>query len=334
MALESDPTPLEQDQVLYKYLHTRPIAGVPYALLILQTMRLTVSDPTTFNDPFEVRPCFDQECHDHYAKGKELFTKEALGLEHCLVAGQSMVGFRTENAADFGDKLNERFREELRARFRVLCLSQNPKSVLMWGHYTSSHSGLVVGLDASLPGFPKGLKAEGFKVDYSPERSKTRLPLAFYQHPPVESMDLISRELVNSPSELVQIDGKIWAPFSVYRERVEDAVMTCLTTKAQDWQYEEEVRYIYALNKHRDQLLHEHGRCFLNIPPGALREIIIGFRTEPHIVKGVIELFRNGKIGKPRLFFATCHPFLYEVQAHEESADYIDRYFALNMASH
>ena len=154
-----------------------------------------------------------------------------------------------------------------------------------------------------------------------------RVPLAFYQYPPVESMNFRG-EIANSPNELVQIDGNIWAPFSVYRERVEAAVMTCLTTKASDWHYEEEVRYIYALHKHRDQLVFENGRCFLNIPSEAIREIIIGFRTEPHIVKEVVDLFRKGRIGKPKLLFAACHPNCYEVQAYEGSADYIEAYFA------
>ena len=65
-----------------------------------------------------------------------------------------MVGFPTENAADFGEELNKKFRDDLGRKFRVLCLSRNRTSVLMWGHYTRSHAGVVLGFDTTVAGFP------------------------------------------------------------------------------------------------------------------------------------------------------------------------------------
>ena len=65
-----DPMPL-----LYKYLGpernphgTADAIGAPVAPSQLRTMTLRACDPSTFNDPFEFRPCFDQERHDFYAK--------------------------------------------------------------------------------------------------------------------------------------------------------------------------------------------------------------------------------------------------------------------------
>jgi hypothetical protein len=55
-----------------------------------------------------------------------------------LLGNGSMVAIRTENAPGFGERINKRFRQDLSKRFRVLCLSRNPHSVLMWGHYTKS----------------------------------------------------------------------------------------------------------------------------------------------------------------------------------------------------
>src|SRR5437773_1605755 len=122
--------------LLYKYLSPdNSKDGTPLPLLVLQTMRLSATDPRTFNDPFEVRPWFDQERHDRYAESHESFYKGTLGIEHSLIKGGSMVGLPTENASGFGERLNKRFRDELGRKFRVLCLSRNPKSVLMWGHY-------------------------------------------------------------------------------------------------------------------------------------------------------------------------------------------------------
>jgi len=79
----------------------------------LRTMTLGACDPSSFNDPFEVRPCFDQERHDYYSKSHESFSEQLLGIKHSLIAGRSMVDFPTENAVGFAENLNKRFRDEL-----------------------------------------------------------------------------------------------------------------------------------------------------------------------------------------------------------------------------
>jgi hypothetical protein len=127
--------------LLYKYLD-------PAGIEALRTMTLVAADPALFNDPFEVRPCFDQERHDYFASTHEAFHAQ-FGFSHSLLGTGSMVGLPTENAVDFGEQINERFRRDLSRRFRVVCLSRDPSSVLMWGHYTKSHSGLVLGIDTS-----------------------------------------------------------------------------------------------------------------------------------------------------------------------------------------
>ena len=135
--------------ILYKYLD-------PCGIKALQTMMLHASDPASFSDPFEVRPAFDQERHDYFAKTHEAFHAQ-FGSEYSLLGNQSMVGMPTEDAVDFGEHLNLRFRRDLSRRFRVLCLSRHPANVLMWGHYTTSHQGLVIGIDTSVTRFPQGL---------------------------------------------------------------------------------------------------------------------------------------------------------------------------------
>ena len=59
------------------------------------------------------------------------------------------LAFRMENAVDFGEQITKRLRQELSSRFRIVCLSRNSDNVLMWGHYTQSHRGLVLGFDFS-----------------------------------------------------------------------------------------------------------------------------------------------------------------------------------------
>jgi hypothetical protein len=319
--------------LLYKYLSPdNSRDGTPLPLLILQTMRLSATDPRSFNDPFEVRPWFDQERHDHAARTQESFHEQMLGIKHSLIKGRSMAGIPTENASGFGEGFNKRFRDDIGRKFRVLCLSKNPKSVLMWGHYTRSHAGIVIGIDTDTPGFHQGLKPGGFEVRYSTDRSETKLPLAFYQSPHVETFDVFGN-ILNRPDEEVVSDGGLVIPFREYRRRIEEAGITALTTKAQDWHYEREIRFIYDLSQQSGQLVCENGRHLVAIPFDGLREIIIGFRTDVRLVREIVRLYREGKIGKPKLFFAECHPHCYEVQPHETNDQYLLDYFQVVLPS-
>ena len=177
--------------LLYKYLSPENTdKGTPLPLLVLEKMQLSATNPCTFNDPFEVRPWFDQERHDHAARTQESFDRNVYGLEHSLIAGQSMTEIPTERASGFGEQSNKPFRDEVGRKFRILCLSQNPKSVLMWGHYARSHTGIVLGINTGTPGFHQGLQQDGFTVKYLADRSQTKLPLAYYQSPCVEECDI------------------------------------------------------------------------------------------------------------------------------------------------
>ena len=318
--------------LLYKYL--APDTGSKGEQLLpapLRTMMLLASNPCTFNDPFEVRPYFDHERHDYFAQSHENF-HESLGYKHSLLGNRSMVGIPTENAVGFSEHLNKRFRDDLGRRFRVLCLSRTSSSVLMWGHYTRSYGGVVIGVDTDHPAFPKGLKFEGFDIQYCSERTRTKLPLAFYQSSSVEVYDLRGN-IVNSPDQLVESDGGLVIPFKEYRRRVEEATITALTTKAQDWCYEQEIRFLYELSGCQGQLALKDGLTLVPIPPEALREIIVGFRADARLVADLVQLYRDGKIGKPKLHYSTCHPNRYEVQAHETDDTYLLDYFQIVLPS-
>ena len=184
----------------------------------------------------------------------------------------------------------------------------------------------MIGIETSTASFQRGLKPDGFEVHYDPDRSKIKLPLAYYQSPSVEQYDF-HRNIVNRPDEEVVSDGGLVIPFREYRRRVEEAGITALTTKAQDWLYEQEVRFIYDLSLHSNQLACENNRHLVSIPSEAIREIIVGFRANMKLVQNIIQLFRDGRIGKPKLFFSECHPNLYEVQPHETNDQYLLDYF-------
>jgi hypothetical protein len=310
-------------RILYNYLG--PSTGDDPVPRVLRTQTFLAADPRTFNDPFEVRPYFDQERHDYFAAGHEGF-HGSLGTQHSLIKSQSMVGFPLENVVGYGDRLNRRFRDAIGQRFRVVCLRGNRKSTIMWAHYTRIYEGAVIGIDVDDPNFATGLRDEGFSITYSHDRSITKLPLAFYQFPPVEMYDGRTGALANDPMQLVDTGG-VTIFFYQYQQQLEEAYLRALSTKAEGWQYEEEVRFIYELPTHADHLRHAGNLSFLPIPRSAIREIIVGFNASIPAVEQLIALHKNGNLGEAQLFYTTCHPNLFEVQAQEADPSYLLDYF-------
>ena len=312
-------------RILYKYLPPgSKDAPVP---VVLRTQTFLASDPRDFNDPFEVRPYFDQERHDHFVQGHESFHERALGTKHSLVEGRSMVGIPVENVVGFSDTLNRKFRDAIGERFRVLCLSGNPKSPIMWGHYTHTYRGALIGVDIDDPTFAKGLREEGFEILYSEDRSVTKLPLAFYTMPALERFN-ISGALANDPMELVE-NGPITIFFYQYQDMLEGAYIRALTTKAIGWAYENEVRFIYDLRKDAGRLKQLGKRWLVPIPPSAIRQIVVGDNASIAMVEGIADLHRTGALGQSQLFYTTCHPNRFEVQAHESDPKYLLDYFRI-----
>ena len=121
-----------------------------------------------------------------------------------------------ENLKKYGD--NKSFVEyqskifnRLRARIGVLCMSKNPKNILMWAHYANSHKGIVDGFDKNLV---KGRETQQF-VGVLDEM----------QYPQNRHYKLLSYTKQNG------------------KDRDEQFIES-LTIKAPDWAYEEEVRFI------------------------------------------------------------------------------------------
>jgi hypothetical protein len=127
------------------------------ALLTTRTVKL--SRPDTFNDPWD--------CRVHYR-----VPTDAPGLQRLLqwLTEQHRKRFphiseaqRTKIAHDFmviPEKLEASFvqmeEEMYRAlckQYRVYCLSEKPDSPLMWAHYTESHKGICLEVDATTAPF-------------------------------------------------------------------------------------------------------------------------------------------------------------------------------------
>lgn len=299
--------------ILYKFIDD---------LIVLQNMTLLASDPAGFNDPFEVRPCYDQETHEHFCQGSEDLHHWTGSAGHALIADAAMASFPAETVFGLPDKLNKRFREDLSKKYRALCLSSSAESVLMWGHYGrlkggKPYSGVVVGIDTNHPDFPTGIRAEGFPIDYDAPRSSNRLPLAYYNSPGVERWGEARNgrwEMLNKANELVSSNAGLAIPFSLYWQQLQETFLKALTMKAKCWEYEAEIRFLYDLEKHARTLRRNGGRDLIDIPRDALKEVILGPQATGATAQSVVDFFRDGRLGQPELYFSDCHPFEYKVR--------------------
>src|SRR5574344_248113 len=106
----------------------RPLTNIPenneYEFNNLETNKIWLSNPNTFNDPYDSKPLFN----------KEYFLK-MLGKQY-LKYGEKLVKSLKEMAESNCDY------------FRIGCFTENDYSnILMWSHYANSHQGFCLRYD-------------------------------------------------------------------------------------------------------------------------------------------------------------------------------------------
>lgn len=124
---------------VFKYL------GRAASEFFLNDMTLRFSQPKALNDPFELRPEF--YCEPFDLKGRTKFKTKFVLKGHGSVVKNYIV-----KQDDFSKKclaVDTRYQvEQLNSLLGVLCLTcdarNTPKNLLMWAHYSESHSGIVV----------------------------------------------------------------------------------------------------------------------------------------------------------------------------------------------
>ena len=112
---------------LYKYLS-------PERVDVLRNERVRFSQPTVFNDPFELSYVVDSI----YGSGVNT-------LEHALAntkLGNALLGA-------VGEVTSKGLRQYFANQLGVLSLAEKPDNLLMWAHYARSHEGFVLELDAT-----------------------------------------------------------------------------------------------------------------------------------------------------------------------------------------
>ena len=184
--------------ILYKY--TRHNNCCKYN--IIRHCELWFADIKTLNDPMDLNLTYRQ----HYSDDEIREYWE--NLSHNKQDLQ-------ENLKRFGSsksfvKLRKEQLNQGKAKIGVLCMSKNPKNILMWSHYADAHRGIVYGFDENL-----------FKDSNVKFISKKSLPIPMDYYREYEPLSYAK----------------------VGSDNIEQ-LKKLLTLKAKDWNYEKEVRFI------------------------------------------------------------------------------------------
>lgn len=138
--------------VLYKY---RDISNANYRYVerIFTHNELYFSKPLDFNDPFDCQPRFSLEASTKEKRDylKDRFPKIFPGLSRQQRRIQIKSLVKTNRLADPGllKSLEGEHRKRILEETGVFCLSEIPDHILMWSHYSSSHTGICIEFEAS-----------------------------------------------------------------------------------------------------------------------------------------------------------------------------------------
>lgn len=105
------------------------------------------ASPFHFNDPFEMSPIITGPKFSDLIQIVDRLDTESLLSQNAKKRIHASVSKSVLN--DKSHALSENWIQAI----GVLCLTENPKDILMWAHYASNHTGICVGFDTDVPPF-------------------------------------------------------------------------------------------------------------------------------------------------------------------------------------
>ena len=244
---------------LFKY------TKIEYALDIIQNKRLYLNNPERFNDPFDCLLDSDEIASRkasslivNYFQFKDLYNfalnnfdsiiKNKDSARKILTYGNNLKKVLKLNPFykrwNYIDEINNKFgnattkkeanisasnyyltikntMKSIRNNSLVYCFSKTNKSILLWSHYADSHKGVCVEFEV------EPTEKDMVEVIYSSEISKF--------------------DIVSVTSKILALDF-LNVRFNPSDDDFNKKIMKPYYTKALDWKYEEEVRYVLSKN--------------------------------------------------------------------------------------
>lgn len=113
------------------------------------------SRPDQFNDPFDCRSFLtlkgcEEDDYKEFLKYNAENSKNKLSEDQINSDIENALKIFRENRALVEGRINNVIKEMLREsikEFKMLCLSENYKDILMWSHYSDGHRGVVLQLN-------------------------------------------------------------------------------------------------------------------------------------------------------------------------------------------
>ena len=274
---------------LYKYCG-------PHLTSTIASGSIRFTPPHVFNDPFELKPhitavvsesqlndTYDRAVKKAIAEGYDNLDKKTKKL----TTRKEFAAMLTEQYRKqklFLPDIANRTRDEITGvldkefkNYGMLCLTQNPDSLLMWAHYADSHKGFVIEFDHN----------SNF----------------FNQKPNTKSHLRRLHDVTYAQSRPSMLLGDI-KEFSIF------------LTKSIDWAYEMEKRMLIPLSE-ADRVINIKGEDIhlFNFPKSAVKSVILGCRmstTDEQDIRNIIsndEDYAHVEIKK-----ASVHPSDYKIE--------------------
>lgn len=258
--VEMYPTvePAVRSGLLYKYC---PPARVD----VLAMRRIMLTNPRHFNDPFEGLP--------HYGTIDAYYMRVPDGLtpEQRLWWNrkQKELTLRLWSARERRQYLDSKVSE-----FVVLSLTEDPGSLLMWGHYAANHSGFIIGFASD----------QDILAGVSPHRQLARVRYSS-ERPSREVFEQLTRE------ELLLTKSREWNYESEWR---------IIDSTGAGHAHQ---RPIHAL----------HCWPF-DYRPQAVKEVVLGCRADARLMREVASILSSGDFRHVKLFVAKEHESRYQLE--------------------
>ena len=234
---------------LYKYT---PHNNEDHKYNIITKCELWFSKVEHFNDPIDFNLAYKQQ----YSKSEiREYLKEFIKRNGAYYSNDLKKSLNLKeslrlygNSKAFVANQNKIFKG-FRKCFGILCMSETHESILMWAHYADNHQGIVYEFDYDLLAFSKteGDNIHSLKVKYSHSRK----------------YELLS--------------------YTLQYEELKEQFSKLLATKAIDWAYEEEVRFMNF----------GKGDIGIKFDPKCLKSIIFGIKTKGEEIKKIKKLCKE-----------------------------------------
>ena len=126
--------------------HYQPLDPARFENL-LKTRTIFLSNPSSFNDPWDCKPYYDFTNLDN-PRLMEWFVR--VFARHTPNISEAKVRDLAEQLGDrpfLERKIHEmaNISDVIERRYRIYCLTINPISTLMWSHYAKNHTGICLG---------------------------------------------------------------------------------------------------------------------------------------------------------------------------------------------